>query len=57
LARRLHGRYLATKSEPLSKRNRELEEGCFENEIDEMIELKPEDLKKRYYEREIKVSE
>jgi formate hydrogenlyase subunit 6/NADH:ubiquinone oxidoreductase subunit I len=57
LARRLHGKYLAARSEPLSKRICELEEGCFENEIDEMIELKTEDLKKRYFQREIKVSE
>lgn len=57
LARRLHGKYLVRKSEPLSMRVRELEDGCFENEIEEMIELKPDDLKKRYFEREIKVSE
>ena len=57
LARRLHGKYLAKRSEPLSTRIEELEEGCYEKEIEEMIELKPEDLKKRYFEREIKVSE
>lgn len=57
LARRLNGRYLAPRSMPLSRRIEELDDGRYEEEIERIIELEPGDLKKRYYGREIRVSE
>lgn len=57
LARRLYGKYIAPKSKPLEKRIKELDEGMYEKEIDEMIATDPEELKRRYFEREMKVSE
>lgn len=57
LARRLYGKYLAPKSEPLAQRMSELEDGMYEAEIDGMIDLEEDELKDEYYSREIKVSE
>lgn len=57
LARRLYGRYLAPDSEPLAQRVKELEEGRYEAEIQEMMDMDEGELRERYYSREIKISE
>ncbi|MFP4170453.1 MAG: 4Fe-4S dicluster domain-containing protein [Methanomassiliicoccales archaeon] len=57
LARRLYGRYLSPRSRPLEERIGELDEGGYREEVEELASLDPEELKERYYGREIKVSE
>lgn len=56
LARRLYGKYLAKKSPELDARLKELEEGKFDKEIEEMNNMPKEKLTKKYYSREIKIS-
>jgi succinate dehydrogenase/fumarate reductase-like Fe-S protein len=53
LSRRLYGRYLAPRSEHLSLRVAELEEGKFDAEITELKALTRDQLKDRYKVREI----
>ncbi len=53
LARRLYGKYMMPKPEFLYKRIEEVEQGKFEEEFKEMMSLSPEELKKRYAERDI----
>lgn len=53
LARRLYGRYLAPRSRHLEERLRELQEGKFTAEIEELKGLSREDLVKRYKARDI----
>jgi len=55
LVRRLYGKYLAKHSEPLKKRLREIEKSSYEKEVDELMRMSQEDLKRIYYSREIKV--
>ncbi len=54
LARRLTGKYLLPESGHLQKRLKELEEGEFTKELDELMELETEELKERYNSRKIK---
>ena len=53
LARRLYGKYLSKKGDFLPKRIKEIEEGKYEEEFKEIMSLSREELKKRYYERDI----
>ena len=52
LARRLYGRYLAPKSPELEKRLKEIKEKKFDKEYKELMGLKHDELKKRYYARD-----
>jgi len=56
LARRLYAKYLAKKSPELEAKLKEIEEGKFDKEIDEMKKMPQEKLSKKYYSREIKIS-
>jgi len=53
LARRLYGKYLTKKSKFLEERTEEILTGKFEDGYKEIISLPPDQLKKRYYEREL----
>jgi ferredoxin len=53
LARRLYGRYIVPQSIHLKERVREIEEGCFEEEMERLIHMGVEELKERYVKREI----
>jgi len=55
LARRLYGRYLMKKSPHLEVRVKELEEGKYDSELDELMGKNIEELKEIYYKREIKM--
>lgn len=55
LARRLYGRYLAPQHPQLDERLKELDEGKYDPEIDELKKSDRETLSKRYYAREIKL--
>ncbi|MCD6205008.1 MAG: 4Fe-4S dicluster domain-containing protein [Candidatus Marinimicrobia bacterium] len=55
LAQRLYGRYLNKKSPELEERITEIENGKYEKELNELVEMPREELSKRYYEREIKL--
>jgi len=56
LARRLYAKYLAQNSPELDERLKEIEEGKFDKEIDEMKTMPKEKLSEKYYKREIKIS-
>ena len=56
LARRLYAKYLAKKSPELEARIKELENGQYDKEIDELKEMPKEKLSEKYYSREIKIS-
>ena len=53
LCRRMYGRYLAGESEHLKKRIREIEEGCFDEELGKLKKMSTDELRKRYETREI----
>ncbi|MBC7251369.1 MAG: 4Fe-4S dicluster domain-containing protein [Anaerolineae bacterium] len=53
LCRRLYGKYLAPKAEHLAQRVREIEEGKWDEAVEELKSLSLEELRKRYNEREI----
>jgi formate hydrogenlyase subunit 6/NADH:ubiquinone oxidoreductase subunit I len=53
LARRLYGKYILPKSLHLEKRNKEVEAGKFDEEIDNLVKMDLEELKKLYTERDI----
>lgn len=53
LAKRLYGRYLSKKDKQLEKRIKECEEKKYDKEFEKYLKMKPEELKKKYYEREI----
>ncbi|MBW2702662.1 MAG: 4Fe-4S dicluster domain-containing protein [Deltaproteobacteria bacterium] len=54
MVRRLYGRYLAKPTPHLDSRVKEIEEGRFDKDLDDLQTISSEDLKKRYYAREIK---
>jgi len=56
LAQRLYGRYLAKKSPELENRIREVEEGQFDKEIENIMSMNRKTLTKLYYERDIDIS-
>lgn len=53
MARRLYGRYLSPVPADLSKRLEEISDGRFDGEIEEMMAMSLDDLKKRYAKRTI----
>jgi len=55
LARRLYGRYLAKKSPELEERIREIKEGVYDGEFEELESMNREKLSEKYYSREIKL--
>lgn len=57
LSRRLYGRYLAPKSAHLAQRRAEIAAGKFAADIAALKQAKPDELKKRYAEREIEPGE
>ena len=54
LARRITGKYLDKHSEELKKRVDEIEEGKYDEELEKMVEMEIEELKKTYEERDIR---
>ncbi len=56
LAQRLYGKYLAPKSEELTDRIKEIEDGKYQSEIERLKSLDREELSKEYYAREIKIT-
>ncbi len=56
LAQRLYGRYLAQRSPELENRIREIEEGQFNKEMENLVSADRETLTKLYYERDIDIS-
>ena len=56
LARRLYAKYLAKKSPELHDRLKEIDEGKFDKEIENLKKMPKTDLSKKYYSREIKIS-
>ena len=55
LAQRLYARYVAPKHEQLEKRVREVENGEYDKEFDEMKKMPRKKLAEKYYSRELKV--
>jgi heterodisulfide reductase subunit C len=53
LARRIYGRYQQEKSDALEKRVCEVEEGAYDEELQKLVEMDEESLKKRYEKRDI----
>ncbi len=53
LARRLYGKYLSKKSEELEKRIKEIKKHKFDKEYKELMNMKKENIKKKYYERDL----
>jgi len=53
LARRLYGKYLAKESKQLKKRIEEVKKHKYDKEYEEMMKMKKDKLKKKYYERDI----
>jgi len=53
LARRLYGKYLSPPSEQLEKRLKEVKEHKYDKEYKEMMKMKKESLKKKYYDRDL----
>jgi hypothetical protein len=52
LAKRLYGKYLSKKSKQLEKRLKEVKEHKYDKEYKELMNMKKEGLKKKYYERD-----
>jgi formate hydrogenlyase subunit 6/NADH:ubiquinone oxidoreductase subunit I len=57
LCRRLYAKYLAPEAKHLAARVKELDAGKFDKEIDDLIKMKQEDLKKLYESRDIEPEE
>jgi formate hydrogenlyase subunit 6/NADH:ubiquinone oxidoreductase subunit I len=53
LAKRLYGKYLSKKSAHLEKRLKEIKEHKYDKEYKELMNMKKEELKKKYYERDM----
>lgn len=53
LAKRLYGKYLSKESKQLKKRIKEIKEHKYDKEFKEFIKMKKENLKKKYYERDL----
>jgi len=56
LARRLYAKYLAKKSPELEARITEINNGKYDKEIGEMKKMKKDEISRKYYNREIKIS-
>lgn len=57
LGRRLYGKYLAPKAGHLAERIEELDAGKFEKDVDSLVKMSKEDLKKLYNSRDIEPEE
>ena len=53
LAKRLYGKYLSRESRQLKKRIQEVKEHKYDNEYKELMKMEKEELKKKYYERDL----
>lgn len=53
LARRIYGKYLSKKGKFVETRLKEIEDGKFEEGYKELMSMPKEDLKKRYFERDL----
>lgn len=53
LARRIYGKYQLPRAEHLDKQVEKIDEGEYDDELEELMELNEEDLKERYENREI----
>jgi Fe-S-cluster-containing hydrogenase component 2 len=53
LARRLYGKYLAKESKQLKIRIKEVKEHTFDKEYQEFMKMKKEEIKKKYYDRDM----
>ncbi len=53
LAKRLYGKYLSKKSEQLEKRIKEVIERKFDREFKQLMKMTKDELKKKYYERDV----
>ncbi len=53
LAKRLYGKYLSPPSKELGKRLKEIKEHKYDKEYNELMKMKKESLKKKYYERDL----
>ena len=53
LARRLYGKYLAKESQQLKKRIQEVKNRKFDKEYNEFMKMKKDELKKKYYDRDL----
>jgi len=53
LARRLYGKYLAKESKQLKKRIEEIKKHKYDKEYEELMKMKKELLKKKYYDRDL----
>ena len=53
LAKRLYGKYLAKESQQLKKRINEIKQHKYDKEYQELMKMKKEELKKKYYERDL----
>lgn len=53
LGRRLYGKYLSAKTEQLDKRIKEVKEHKFDKIFIELMKMNKEDLKKKYYDRDM----
>jgi CO dehydrogenase/acetyl-CoA synthase alpha subunit len=53
LARRLYGKYLSKKSKQLEARIQEVIEKKFDKEFKELLKLSKEEIKKKYYDRDM----
>ena len=53
LARRLYGKYLSKESKQLKKRIEEIKKHQYDSEYEELMKMKKEKIKKKYYERDL----
>ncbi len=53
LCKRLFGRYLSKESKELTKKIKEVRQNKFDKEYKEMKNMKKDELKKKYYERDL----
>ncbi len=53
LAKRLYGKFLSKKSEQLEKRIKDIKNHKFDKDYKEIMKMKKEELKKKYYERDL----
>jgi len=56
LAQRLYGKYIAPNSPELAARVKEIEEGKYDEEIKNLMEMEKRELTDKYFARDIKIS-
>jgi heterodisulfide reductase subunit C len=57
LARRLHGKYVQPRAPDLARRVKEIENGNFDTELDELARMTVDELRAHYNERDIEEDE